>query len=108
MSLDLYLHCRCCGSCVCEINATHNLTKMAAEALLYRPLWRPDESGIEKAGDLIPALEAGIARMESEPDYFRLFNPENGWGDYDGFLEVLRHLLKGCRDHPEASVYASR
>ena len=108
MSLDLYLHCRCCGSRVCEINATHNLTKMAAEALLYRPLWRPDESGIENAADLIPVLENGIERMESDPAHFRTFNPENGWGDYDGFLSVLRLLLDGCRHHPSASVYASR
>ena len=41
---------------VYSANITHNLTKMADEAGIYECLWRPEEIGITKAGQLIEPL----------------------------------------------------
>lgn len=44
MSLDINLHCDCCGQTVAEINLTHNLRDMAEAAGLYDTLWGPYDS----------------------------------------------------------------
>jgi len=89
-------------------NITHNLNSMAEEAGIYGITWRPEENGIERAAQLIEPLADGIARMKSDPDRFRRFNPENGWGSYDAFIPWLESYLSACREHPDALVTASR
>ncbi len=89
-------------------NITHNLNTMAREAGIYEALWRPDEIGIEKAAKLIPLLLEGLARLKSDPEHFKKFNPENGWGSYEGLCNFTREYLNACRDNPEASIYISR
>lgn len=89
-------------------NITHNLSKMAKEADLYEYLWRPDEHGIKKAGELILALVLGIKTLASNPEKFKEFNPSNGWGDYDGFLQFVVEYFHACSKYPEANVSVSR
>lgn len=91
-----------------ESNITHNLIKMAREAGVYEACWRPDENGMTKAGQLIDPLKQGIERLKAEPERFRQFNPSNGWGDYDGFVEWLEAYLAACVEYPDADVRASR
>lgn len=85
-------------------NITHNLVEMAVHADLYKPLWYPDELGFTKASQLVPLLEAGLKKLEAEPDFFKKFNPKNGWGSYDGFLSFVTRYLESCRENPEAEV----
>lgn len=89
-------------------NITHNLNKMAAEAGIYAALWRPDESGFTHAQQLIAPLEQGLALLKSDPDRFRQFNPENGWGTYESLLDFVADYLHACREWPSASVEVSR
>ena len=91
-----------------EANITHNLVEMADEAGVYMSVWRPEESGILKAGQLIPVLRKGIEMMEADPDRFRKFDSPNGWGTYDDFLPWLKKYLGACEEHPEASVESCR
>lgn len=91
-----------------EDNITHNLGQMAEKAGIYQALWRPDENGIEIAYQLIEPLLAGLNRLQSDPDYFKQFNPPNGWGDYDGLVRFTQYYLKACQANPTATVYASR
>ena len=56
------------------------------------------------ASESIPALVAGVAAMESDPEAYRAMNPPNGWGDYEVALDYLRKLLKACQDHPLARI----
>ena len=93
---------------VYERNVTHNLGRMAREAGLYEVLWRPDENGWTIAAQLIPTLEAGLAKLLLCPDHFRQFNPENGWGSYEGLVDFVRSYLDACREHPAATVEVSR
>lgn len=122
---------------VFEANITHNLNKMAAEAGIYQALWRPaeldparaarihaqEEAGnyhgeggayeIERAAivfarDLIAPLRAGLEALKADPDKFRAFNPENGWGSYDVFVPWVERYLAACEEYPDAEVRASR
>lgn len=85
-------------------NITHNLNKMAEEAGLYKFLWRPDEIEITKASQLIEPLENGLQELKSRPGYYKIFNPENGWGTYDGLVKFVENYLQACKEYPEAEV----
>lgn len=89
---------------VFDANITHNLNKMADAAGIYKHLWRPEEIGITHARQLIEPLRAGIAKMESDPEAYRAFNPPNGWGSYDVFIPWIRRYLEACEKYPEATV----
>lgn len=89
-------------------NITHNLNKMAGDAGIYEHLWRPDEIGITKAAELIEPLRAGLALLKSDPSRFKKFNPENGWGTYDGLVAFVEKYLAACEEYPAATVRVSR
>ncbi len=89
-------------------NITHNLGKMAQEASIYLALWRPEEIGITHAYQLVDPLRAGLELLRSDPDHFKAFNPENGWGNYDVFVEFVEQYLEACEDYQTAEVSVSR
>ena len=105
MSLDFYLEEM---QSVFDANITHNLNTMASEAGIYQALWRPEEIGATTGRDLIPRLQAGLAQLIAHPQRFKAFNPENGWGDYDGLVRLARSVLAACEDHPDAKIRVSR
>ena len=89
---------------VYDANITHNLGEMAAAAGIYKYLWRPEELGITTARQLIEPLRAGLELLESDPARFKAYNPENGWGSYDGLVRFVREYLEACEAAPDASV----
>lgn len=93
---------------VYDANITHNLNKMAGEAGIYEALWRPEEIGITHAHQLIEPLRAGLALLQDDPERFRQFNPENGWGHYDGLVRFVANYLAACEQSPSATVHISR
>lgn len=107
MSLDVYLT-DAEGREVYSANITHNLGKMAGEAGIYECLWRPDEHGIKHARQVIEPLAAGLAKLVTEKARFERFNPENGWGSWEGFVPWCADYLQACRDFPDALVNVSR
>lgn len=58
--------------------------------------------------DLIGPLSSGLELLRSDPERFKAFNPENGWGDYDGLVEFVRQYLQACKTYPAAEVRVSR
>jgi len=92
------------GGEVYEANITHNLTKMASEAGLYECIWRPEECYINTAYQLIAPLESRLRILESNSEYFEQFNPDNGWGNYKGFVEFVKEYLAACKRYPDATV----
>lgn len=105
MSLDVTL--RVPGMVqIFDSNITHNLGKMAHEAGIYMHLWRPSEIGIRHAEELIKPLEAGLAKLRENPDHFKKFNPENGWGDYDLLVRFVEEYRDACQMYPQAEVEA--
>jgi hypothetical protein len=107
MSLDVYLEA-VGPTCVFDANITHNLGKMATEAGIYAALWRPEEVGITTASQLIPLLEAGLETLRANPVEFEEFNPENGWGDYNGLVDFVETYLQACKENPDATIRVSR
>ena len=107
MSLDVSLTAMR-PTVVFDGNITHNLNMMAEEAGIYKHLWRPEEIGITLAGQLIEPLTAGLELLKSDPERFKKFNPENGWGHYEGLVDFVEEYLKMCIEYPDAEVDANR
>ena len=99
---------------VFDANITHNLTEMASEVklsngmTLYQVLWRPDESNLKYARDIADLLEEGWNILMADPEHFKKFNPENGWGSYDGLEKFVYKYLNACRFNPGAELEISR
>lgn len=89
-------------------NVTHNLNRMADAAGIYKAIWRPDEIGIQTAGELIPILSKGIEELKSDPEKFRELEPANKWGTYETFVPWVERYLAACEENPDATIYASR
>lgn len=89
-------------------NITHNLGAMADKAGLYDCLWRPEEVGITHAHQLIPILEEGLKKLQTDRAELEKLNPENGWGSYDGLVRFVTDVLNACRANPGGEVRASR
>ena len=103
MSLDVTLTATRKVS-VFDANITHNLSKMAEEAGIYKHLWRPDEIEIKTAAELIEPLKAGLQKMKDNPEHFKSFDAENGWGTYDDFVPWIEKYLAACEENPDAEV----
>lgn len=84
------------SGCVYSANITHNLNTMAGKAGIYQVLWRPEEIGITHAWQLIVPLRDGLAKLNSDPEYFRQFNSSNGWGPYEGLAQFAADYLAAC------------
>lgn len=109
MSLDVYLKQMPTEPVtVYSANITHNLNTMADKAGLYQALWRPEEIGITKAGQLIPVLEEGLTKLRNDPAFFQEFNHKNRWGSYDSLVRFTQSYLDACKESPEALVEACR
>lgn len=127
MSLDVYLRSKTptkktCSYCLSEYvvyeeyydaNITHNLGTMASkveigEHTLYRYLWRPEEINITTAEQLIEPLKLGLEELKNNPEKYKEFNPENGWGSYDNLVGWLDSYLKACIEYPDSKIEVSR
>lgn len=97
-------------------NITHNLGVMAREVklsdgnTLYNILWRPDECipPYTKADEISELLDEGLNILLSDPEKFKQFNPENGWGDYEGLCNFVYKYRNACWDNPDAKLEISR
>ena len=97
-------------------NITHNLGAMAREVKyegkeelsLYDVLWRPDEHGFKYARDLEDLLDIGWNILLSDPEKYKRYNPENGWGSYEVLCDFVYHYRNACWDYPEAELSISR
>lgn len=97
--------CHVGGDCIVySANITHNLNTMAEAAGIYKPLWRPEEIGIEKAHQLIEPLTNGLSELKADPDKYKIHNPENGWGNYDLLVRFATEYLTACKQNPDTDV----
>ncbi len=128
MSWDAYLYDDR-GHLEGEWNCTHNINGMARLALERAGYelpdstracsaidpetgqWRDYPNGRGKVSwwdhlDGMSGTDGGaylhtiIEQMEADPATFEAMNPENGWGSYAGFLEVLREMRAAVPEWP--------
>ena len=113
---------------VYSANITHNLGLMAQESGIYGALWRPhrliegyniDENNHKKeyvfedmttiyASFIIPYLERGLEKLKAEPEHYKTFDSENGWGLYIHFVPFVEKYLEACKKNPDAIIKISR
>ncbi len=93
---------------VFDYNIIHNLGAMAEKAEIYQYLWRPEELNITQAKDLIESLKEGLSKLLDDHSYYKQFNPENGWGNYEGLLNFVSAYLSACIEYPESVISVSR
>lgn len=113
---------------VYSANITHNLNRMADAAGVYDVLWRPymlknpphfsnDEYSKEMefentqtiyANELIEPLREGLHKLKMNPEEYKKYNPENGWGSYDGLVSFIQDYLNACYKYKNAIVKVDR
>jgi hypothetical protein len=103
MSLDVYIVKRKNVG-----NVTHNLNKMAVEAGLYHPLWRPEEIDVTTTNQMVSLLEVGLKVLKNDPEHFKKFEAENGYGTYEGLVDFVTNYLEACKENPDCGVEACR
>lgn len=112
---------------VFQANITHNLGEMADKAGIYNALWRPyrliyegyefkdydeeskfEESVTIKAKQLIKPLREGLHKLLDNPEEYKKYNPDNGWGTYEQLVELVKNYLDACYKYKEAIVITNR
>jgi hypothetical protein len=95
-------------------NITHNLTTMARQVpvsptlSLYDILWRADEHQLTHAKDIVNYLDIGWNILLSKPEYYKQYNPENGWGTYESLERFVYNYRNACWDNPDAEISICR
>jgi len=109
MGLEFYLNCNIDGNVMEAFynSISHNYVPMAKEANVYKALWHPGENGFKKAHSIVPALEKGLKKLKGDPDYFKQYNPTNGWGSYESLISFIEDVLNACLKYPNADIYTS-
>lgn len=97
MGLDIWMESKRCEECghserTGDLNYTYNVTRM------WYAIY-PDDEGMVWIDELTgkqaeKKLQYAIDELIKYPDEFKKLNPENGWGNYDGFLKFLENLLE--------------
>lgn len=107
MSLGIYFdlppcpHCKGTGGgTIWERSPTYNLSDMWEAAGV------PFDDGIEgqTAGSILPRLEASLAELKAHPAKYKAMNPPNGWGDYEGLVEVVESAILAAKQFPDAVI----
>jgi hypothetical protein len=108
MSLDVYIEA-VRPTTVFEWNITHNLVEMAIAVSedFYKAIWHPEDLGIETAEQLHNYLFDGLIELKANPEYYKKFNPENGWRGYDSLVRFVEHYLQACKDNPDGKITAN-
>lgn len=101
---------------ICGWTPTYNYREMLVAAGIYDALvaphrLHPDYTEGKSANDLtvharmiIEPLELGLENLILKPDYFKQFNPSNGWGSYDGLVAMLQSYLNDLKTYPNAEI----
>ena len=96
-------------------NITHNLCGMAEDCEsfeeeyqhynLYDLLWR--DTQVPFTGVYLNIYIAHLAYclyvLKNDPDHFKKFNPENGWGTYEQLVNFVEEFIKALVTMPEGS-----
>ena len=85
---------------------TYNLSPMWRKAL---PHVLGDGSTKElhgwACGALQPHLDKGLLDAVKNRREYESLSPENGWGDYAGFLSIYILFVQLCAEHPTGVVH---
>lgn len=91
-----------------HMKITHNLTDMAEECKsdedtidlndatnLYDLLWNPESIGVTTPSlSYLRLLIECYQNLLAEPDYYKQWEPKNGWGSYEGLVRNTQNYIK--------------
>lgn len=83
-------------------NYTYNISPMYYKAFELKEGFR-GLNGMTTI-ESIKYLSHAINEMKVNKEEYEKLNPENGWGDYQGALEILEWLRVRCLEHPFARI----
>lgn len=95
-------------------NITHNLNQMAMHVpvsdtlTLYNVLWRPDESDLKTTDDILEYVTIGVKYLIDHKEELLQYNPDNGWGNYEGLLNFTKRVGSACLFNPRCKISVSR
>lgn len=81
-------------------NCTSNMGDCIEDVVGLRP---PSWNGM-KAGELAPLLAEGAAKLKGNPEKYRHYEPDNGWGDVETCAKFLIDVWCECITYPYAIV----
>lgn len=81
-------------------NITYNLSKMYYKCI---------DGGFNALNgmsckDALPILNKAINDLIDNQEEYEKLNPENGWGSYDGLLEVLKDMRNCCEENKDGII----
>jgi len=59
----------------------------------------------ERCDIILPILHDLYKELKSNPEEYKKYNPLNGWGNYEGALKFLSHIIEACERHPSAYLF---
>lgn len=69
---------------------------------LYQLLWGKSLPNFKK-WTYISHLSECLNVLKNDPEHFKKFNPENGWGTYEQLYKFVEDFIKALIDMPEGS-----
>lgn len=111
MSLDLWMESPQCPTCKHtersdSFNCTYNLAAMWYEIFLTsKHMVHIDGM---KGRESLPMLSAAMNELALNPEKFKMLNPSNGFGHYEGFVNFIIDLILTAQKHPDWIWKASR
>lgn len=101
MSLDIGIHAKREIE-IFESNITYNLAPMYYKCI-------DKELGLKKLNNMsckeaLPILQNAINDLIENQEEYEKLNPKNGWGSYDGLLEVIKDMRNCCEDNPDGII----
>jgi hypothetical protein len=85
-----------------ETNVTYNLSKMYYKCI-------DKEKGFKYLHGMsckkaLPIINEAIKDLVNNKKDYEELNPKNGWGSYEGLLQILREMRKVCEDYPDGDI----
>lgn len=98
-------------------NITHNLKEMAEKCDisedpsdpidLFDLLWGnkqlAEDTDMEKVAEYTARLTKCLFKLKVNPEYFKEFNPSNGWGDYELLVSFVTDFIEALLSMPVKS-----
>lgn len=79
----------------CDANITWNVRKIIEKSTGLE--WKNcQNNGL--CVDVIPKIEAGLRRLEQNPDSFKEYEAPNGWGTVEGTIQFFRRIIEAWND----------
>ena len=79
----------------CDANITWNARKIIVKSTGLK--WKNcQNNGL--CVDVIPKIEAGLRKLEQNPDSFKEYEGPSGWGTVEGTIRFFRRILEAWID----------